>query len=149
MTAEDAETKAKAAQWDSMNDRLRIVEAERTTDKIDDLIEGAIDDGKIMPEDTKLIAASRDLAEVDLGKATAFIDAMTPIVEPGSVIKGSAPSTKAGAVRKSLIVAASREFDGNPKHTKDSTRKRWINQSLRDEDQPLLSDAETKKLEND
>lgn len=148
MTAGQAKLRAEAAAFRSINKRLKLVEAEQQEDRVEKLIDAQIDAGKILPDDEDLIAASRDMFESDEKGAIAFFDAMAPVCEPGSVTSNLAPVSKSGG-RQGVILAASQEFadQANIKHTCESTRPRWINQSLRDAGQPLLTADEIKKLE--
>lgn len=141
------EVALKAASYDKLNDRLKLIEGERKEKRVDTLIEAEIAAGKILPEDAATISAARELAEQNEPAFAKLYAAMAPICEPGRLVSGSPSGNGVSSRRKKLIVAASREFTDNPKYTRSSTMKSWVNTSLRMEGEPLLDGAETNKLE--
>lgn len=143
-----AELRLKAAAYDTMNDRVKVIEADRAATRVDTLIETQIEAGKLLPEDKDMIAAAREYAGSNPDGFEKFYAAMAPICEPGSVVKGQSAAARGGGnTRQRLIAAASREFDDNPKYTSQSTRVSWVNTSLRQEGERVLTDVETKKVE--
>ena len=151
MTTEAATMAAKAAGYDALKDqlaeahkRLEVIDGERKAQRIDNLIEKAIADNRINPNDEQLIAASRKLAERDETAFAEFVGSM-PVYAPGeSVTRGDQPVKNK---REQIIAGALKDYEKEPAEMRagGSTRS-YVNVVLAEENEPRLTDAEAETL---
>ena len=151
MTTEAATMAAKAAGYDALKDqlaeahkRLEVIDGERKAQRIDNLIQKAIADNRINPNDEQLIAASRKLAERDETAFAEFVGSM-PVYAPGEAVTRAA-SEKPVDRRQRLIAAAAKEYDENPEIALGAEKRFYIAAALSEEGEAALTSAEVEAL---
>lgn len=151
-TAESAEVcalRVKAEAYDKMNERVKVLEAEAGKKRVDELVEAEIAAGKILPDDTKMIAAARGLANADETRFKLVYGAMAPVCEPGRVVSPTASDKKeAQKTSRAKLIAASAEqwsTDGAGKYG-DKLRY-YVGAALDEAGEPDLNKAEIEQLE--
>jgi len=144
MTTEAATMAAKAAGYDALKDQLAEADGERKAQRIDNLIQKAIADNRINPNDEQLIAASRKLAERDETAFAEFVGSM-PVYAPGEAVTRAA-SEKPVDRRQRLIAAAAKEYDENPEIALGAEKRFYIAAALSEEGEAALTSAEVEAL---
>lgn len=131
----------------ALREQADAVEAEKQGGRIETLIQGAIESNRLNPNDEKGVSAVRALAEKDLDACTTMIASIEPYAAVGSQ---TAQGGNAGrGQRERLILAASREYDGDAlmQAAGAPSRRSYVNVALEDENETALTDAESEKME--
>ena len=144
-TTEMATQRCKALAFDAVNDRLKVLEADREKGRIDALVNEQIKAGKILPDNADAIKAARALAAKDEKIFTALYGSMVAICPPGETMHEGSTS---GAFNRRIkvIKAACKEHDDTGGACAFGAAKRHhINASLMDEGLAVLTDDEAEK----
>lgn len=142
----DAELKLKAAAFDAMGSRLATLEADRKVARVGALIEEQVKLGKLLPDDVKLMAAAKAMAEANEGQFTTLFGAMPVLCEPGQLVTPAGDNGKGGNKRDKLIAASAKEWAEVPTARPGVKCASWVDTSLRNKGLELLTAAETTNL---
>ena len=151
-TAESAEVcalRVKAEAYDKMNERVKVLEAEASKKRVDELIEAEVAAGRILPDDTKMIAAARGLAASDEKQFKLIYSAMAPVCEPGRVVSPTAADKKEAQKgdRAKLIAASTEQWSTDGAGKFGDKLRYYVGAALDEAGEPDLNDAEIEQLE--
>lgn len=147
-TPEMCAMRVKAEAFGPLNERVKRLEAEAGKKRVDELIEAEITAGKILPDDTKMIAAARGLANADEKQFKLVYGAMTPICEPGRIVTPAAVEAKTEQPPRAKLIAASAEqFDKDGEAKYGAKKRYYVAAALDEADESELTEAEIAELE--
>jgi hypothetical protein len=148
MSAKSGQYGEVAKKLEAAESRLAAIESESAQIKAKAEVSRLIDEGRLLPDSTKVIAAAEALWTSDPKQAAAVYNDMPVIADPKQITDPSLKiSRPRGDTRSVVIAAASAEFDKNPPGARGVKRKYWIDVSLRENELETLSEAEAKALD--
>lgn len=147
-STEMAALRVKAAKLDEVSDRLKVLEDERHASRVDQLVEAEIVRGTILPANTKMVAAARDLADKDEARFKTVFAAMDPVVEPGRVVGPAAgdPKVSGKTDRAKLIAASAERFNKDDEQRFGAKLQYYVAGDLEDAGESDLTDGEIEQL---
>ena len=143
-SAEVSALRVKAERLDEVEASLKVLMNERKAGRVDALVEAEITRGVILPDNTKMIAAARNLANADEAMFAATYAAMDPICPPGKVVAGASsdPKKPEKTDRAKLIAASMEEFEKTGVAKSGAKLRHYVDAWLEGADEPDLTKAE-------
>jgi len=130
----------------ALSERLATIEGERKAERVEAAIKANIEANKINPRDDEQMTACREMAEADVDKFVKFMAAQPPLIPSGRVVSPN-DKVNGGDTRENVILASAREYDDLGKAYKRLTSKKaWINDTLREKSLALMTDEDAGKL---
>lgn len=123
--------------------RLEAVETELSERKADELLGPHIEAGRINPNDAEDVKVCKALAMSDAAAFKHHMERRQPNPPPGQT---TAPGRPASGGRETMMVNAVREFEGDPKLGRLSSKAAFVDGTLREHKLAPLTDDERKKI---
>ena len=141
ITGEVAALKIKASGYEGIAKELDAIRKERTAARVETLVETAIEEGKLNPNDEAQIKAARQLAESDEETFKHLVGGLIGI-EPGSIVRKEGTNVS----RESVIADAARTWRDDPQARCSASQKYYVDSFLIGSDMPRLKSDEIGKL---
>ena len=119
--------------------RLAVLEGERTTARVDLLIDKALKDNRLNPNDEKQMATARRLAASDESAFVGIVGSLTPYAPAGQLVD---PEGSAAGSRAKIIQAATKEYDADKNVACGAAKETYVNVALGEDGLAELSEAE-------
>lgn len=129
----------------ALEEQLSVAEAEKKAKRVEALVQGVIDDNKLLPNNDKALASARALAAKDEKGFLTLFASIEPYAKVGSQTAGT--DTDAPDARGRVIKKACAEYDNDPKVAVGCQKRFWVDSNLDGEGFAELSDAEVATLE--